>query len=367
MKAKLVWFLCLCFCFSVSYAKEQTWPLMSPRALARGGAFVAAFDSDEAQRMNPATLGEADVSYQMRFLQADGFIGQNTLGTINDLMSAFSSSSVANVLSKFSDKFGEQQYIRGQMGFLAQRFWNFELFPFFSNSSWVMFTQPQVPQTKWESDTILGLMMVYGDELMKDLYWGVNVWPYQRIYLAGEIDFVDLLEFLPPSTKSIGDFVPSRTGAGLAMDFGLLWKPSANFRLGMTIHHLGGSMNFSSGPLAPPVIKQKVSLGMLHRLPVGYDFNLDTYFDLQDILNPEEHSFVRLIHTGVEVATSYISRDADFGFGMGLNDGYLSSGFFADLFVVRFDVTNYAVELGAAPGQRMDRRWSFSARSTMTF
>ena len=66
------------------FAKEQASLFSSGRSLGRGGSFVAARDSYEATRLNTATLAERDLSYQLRLLELDFFIGENSISTINN-------------------------------------------------------------------------------------------------------------------------------------------------------------------------------------------------------------------------------------------------------------------------------------------
>ena len=60
-------------------------------------------------------------------------------------------------------------------------------------------------------------------------------------------------------------------------------------------------------------------------------------------------------------------EDHDYGVLFGLNEGYLSFGTFIDLYFMRLDLVNYGVELGHAPGQKQDRRWALSVRSSLVF
>ncbi len=355
---------------SVLKAKEQKRLMESARFQGRGNTFVASFDTDDATKGNPATLAEADkIIFQLRPLEFDFFVGENSLETISDLTKIdFANDGLLKVLDTFSDRFGKRQYLRNQFMPLGVRIYSFEISPFVANSNFIDMRVPAIPEVELESDTIMGTNIAYAYALVpKKLFLGLNLKPYYRYYIHGDLAFSDVMDFLPPSSKQIDDIIPQRSGMGLTSDIGITWAKSESWRLGLLVENAGygGAMNKSD--LNPPPLPMRISLGSTWRVVIGKRWNWDIYCDLQDIANPESYAFMRLIHFGSEFGTSYFTRDLDVGLQSGFNEGYFSMGAFADLYLVRFEVVNYAVELGETPGQRMDRRWAISAKTTMTF
>src|SRR4051812_7512126 len=107
--------LAVCALFGLAKAEEQQRWLESTRFFGRGNPFVAAPDSDEATRANPATLAEPKLAFQLRWLQVDTFVGQNTLDSVGDVMKVSPEDSAVEILNTFREKFGKRQYGRLQV------------------------------------------------------------------------------------------------------------------------------------------------------------------------------------------------------------------------------------------------------------
>ena len=345
---------------------EQEWLLDSPRVWGRGRTFVAAPDSDEASRLNPATLAEPDLGFQLRLLQLDGFIGENTIDTISDLVSAAGSSDAIGLLSKFDSKFGERQSFKAQGSLFSLRFGSLEISPFGLNNSWLELTNPSIPTMEWKADSFAGLSISYAFELFQNFFMGLTLRPMYRWHIAGNIAFVDIIEFVGPSDINFETFTPLTSGAYVAGDVGLVWNLSPDFRWGLTMRNVGDAPITNEFENGPPPLRQIISTGIFSRWP-GDIFNLDYYLDVHSLTNRDGLNLLRLVNTGAELGSSVFSRDHDFGLLAGLNEGYFCTGLFADLLFMRFDFVNYGVELGHTPGQSPDRRWGVSARTTMTF
>ena len=93
-----------------------------------------------ATRLNGATLSESQISYQLRLLDLDFIIGQNSISTISDIISVFSSGKTSKLLDGFSDKFGKQQYFKLQ-AFPLQQGLSLEISPYFLNEAWLEVTK----------------------------------------------------------------------------------------------------------------------------------------------------------------------------------------------------------------------------------
>lgn len=353
----------------VAKAGEQSRPLESARAFARGGTYVAAYDSDEASRGNPATLAEANVKFQLRWLQLDMFVGSNTVQTISDvadIATGTGDTGLVGLLDKFEDKFGERQYARVQVSPLALRILSFEIMPFMSSSNLIDVRVPTLPVAAIASDTRFGATIAYATRLGKDMSIGLSMRPENRTTYMGDMGFSDVASFIDNSDLSLTDVIQKREGFQIGFNAGWIWQASKTWRLGATVENIGYAGNYSEFKDPPSPQPMRVSLGSAYRVdwkPWYWDFTVD----LQDIVNPEGYHPLRLLHVGSEIGRTYVSRDTDVGFLLGLNEGWGTMGAYADIFLARLTASYYAVELGEYPGQRKDRRYGITAAISTTF
>lgn len=345
-------------------AEEQYHVLESSRNRGRGDTFVAAFDSDEATRGNPATLAETKISYQLRVLQLDMFLGDNTIASVKQVTNLNQESSATGLLSTFGDKFGKRQYGRLQVAPLAMRFGAFEVMPFMTTTNYLDLRDPALPEISLQSDTYYGISMSYAMELAKDFEVGVTLRPGSRTTYTGSIGLSDLLDATGTSNFQLTNLFSKGDGTVIGMDIGGIYKPSPDWRFGLLVQNFGYTSSLGSG--GPKPMQQVISVGMTNRTN-WQPWHWDNFFDYQDLVNPQKTSLYRLLHAGTEFGRSYVSRDHDIGVMAGLNEGYLTMGSFIDLYVTRLTVSYYAAELGEYPGQRKDRRWAITLLSSMTF
>lgn len=353
----------------VARGEEQEITQQSARFWARGNTYAAAYDSDEATRANPATLAEADkIRFQLRWLQLDTFIGQNAVDTANDLVELSSAQNAGfGFLDTFSSKFGKRQSARVQLAPLGLRIMQFELSPFVYTDNFLDIRTPTLPEVGMRSDTVAGANIAFGKAIRPNILAGVTVRPFYRMHIMADMQFADVTEMAAPdSNVALEDYVTQRDGMGLATDFGGVWKVSPKWRLALLAQNLT-TWYFAGDGANPPPLKQNIMIGSHTRIPLGPTTRWDFLADYRDIVNDEETPFLRHLNLGTEIGSSYFTRDTDAGFALGLNEGYFCAGIFADAWLFRVDLANYAVELGENPGQRMDRRWALSIRSTMTF
>ncbi len=354
----------------ISIASPVDEPIFeSARTTARGRTFVAAPDSDEATKFNPATLAEAEkLHFQIRYFQLEGFIGENTITTISDVMKLTADSSGLGFLKTFQDKFGKTQYMRLQLMPLAIRILSFEMSPFIVNYGRIAMRNKTTPELSWLTDTYAGSNFSLGLNFGKQFAVGITIRPMMRFYLGGTMSFADILDFASPnSAQNLESYGKLKQGSGIGSDLGFIWKPSPTLRLGLTFQNIGDT-GFGKGTETPPLLKQVISTGMHWRKPIGgKSWSWDIYSEIQDLLNNNDVSLIRLLHLGTELGTSYFSRDLDMGIAAGLNEGWPTLGCYADIFIARLDISNYAIEQGEYPGQKVDRRWGMSLRSSTTF
>jgi hypothetical protein len=347
-------------------ADEQTRTLESPRFLGRGGTYVAGYDSDDASRGNPATLAEPALKFQLRWLQLDAMAGQNAIDSLGDVLEASGEKSAIDVLDTFTDKFGKRQYLRGQASPLAFRVFSFELAPFVSTTNFVDMRVPSLPEVTFSSDTLSGVSLTKAFAIGQTLLVGLTLTPGYRTTYAGEVTFADLLDFVDSDDQELSDLFDERSGMQLGWNAGAIWKPSKEWRFGLLAENVGYTAGIGDADAPPRPSPMRLSTGLSYRIdwkPWAWDWMLD----VQDVVNPQQYDYWRLIHLGTELGRTYVSRDNDVGLQLGVNEGYLTAGAFVDAFIARLNLAYYAVELGEYAGQRPDRRWGVTLVSTTTF
>jgi hypothetical protein len=355
---------------TLAQAEEQSRLLESVRFKARGDTYVAAYDSDEATRANPATLAQGKVNFQLRAGQVDGFIGDNALKTISDLtnLAQDTKSSATSVLQTFTSRFGKRQYLRLQGNLLSMRIKSFEISPFASSKAFVDMRIPTTPNLEFQVDAAAGVNVATGFAVSQTVELGVNFKYLTRTVIEGEAAFSQVLDMVDSSSSTLTDVFQQREGTQLGTDLGLIWHPTKESRYGLLVENVGYGANLNTSSALPlPLLRQRVNLGWLYRAdrnPWHWDFLVDA----QDLINPPTLDPLRQLHLGLEFGRNFFSRDHDFGLQLGLSEGYLTSGAFLDLWALRLSVAYYAAELGEYAGQRKDRRWGLSMQVlTMTF
>ena len=347
-------------------AAEQTRALLSSRFAGRGDTYVAANDSDEATRANPATISEGNVRFQLRWLQLDVFAGRNTVDTVQDIMKVDADASALSLLKTAEDKFGKRQYARVQASPVSVRILNFEISPYFSSTNFLDFHVPTTPEIEMNSDTAVGATIAYSMAFGKDWNFGLALRPMERTVYSGNIAFADVIDFVGNSDLQLSDIIDKKEGLQLGWNAGAIWRPAKPWRFGLTVENLGYAGGIGQVDDPPPPMPMRVSLGLDYR----YDLKpwvLDVLVDAQDLLNPHGYQPLRLLHLGTEIGRSWVSRDTDLGALLGINEGYFTTGAYVDLFLARLTFTYYAVELGDYPGQRSDRRYAITLQASTTF
>jgi hypothetical protein len=343
----------------------------SARAYGRGGTYIAAYESDEATFLNPATLAEPNgKTVQFRWAQLDGFVGENTVDTISEIADIKpGQTSPVSLLQQFSDKFGKQQYLRFQAAPLGIRILSFDMAPFFSTSNWIDMRVPTTPETWIHSDTFAGANFSLAMGFGKQFYVGITARPFFRTLFDTDLAFAEIMEFEPMGDLKAADVFKLYSGAGVGFDVGTIFTFGKGYRLGMKVADLGGtgySLSTTDSADQPPIIQPNLSMGIMKRLDYK-PWRLDWAVDMQDIMNPDDISYLRTFQGGIELGRAYRTLDNDMGVTLGLHEGYLCFGAFIDMWLVRLDALSYAVEIGEIPGQRQDRRTAFTARSSLYF
>ena len=359
---------CLSLAAGTAQASEPPALFLSSRAAGRGGTGVAAFESTEAARFNPAILAESKARVQIRPIALDGAIGENAISTISDLTKLSDVSDGLSFLRSFEDKFGERQYLRGQISPVAFRIGGFEFQSFGGAASWLELRQPSMIEATFEADSMIGGQMSYAHALGAQWGLGATFRYLSRTFITGDLVFTDVLEFAPPASVQFDDYAPLQTGQGYAGDLGLIWHPTPVLRFGLTFENVGDTTFTANSEEkgAPPPLLQSVNLGGVFRQKLGM-WDLDYHADWRDVLQRYKQHLSRAFHLGLELGRPIFTKDHDLGVTGGIQEGYLTGGVFVDVWLFRIDLSNYAVELGEVAGQRMDRRWALSLQTSISF
>ena len=238
--------------------------------------------------------------------------------------------------------------------------------PFVSSTNFAEARLPTTPDMEFYSDTIMGMNFSLGLEGGKGMAYGLTIRPMQRYKFEGGFSFGDLLDLVDDSSMSMDDVFQQTEGFYVGLDLGFTMNASKELRYGATIENLGHAGNQNSGTNSAGTIPQRVNVGANYRKEMK-PWHLDFSLDVQDLVNPNQYNYFRLIHMGTEFGTSYFTRDNDIGLLAGFNEGYFTTGTYVDFWLGRLGMSYYAVELGEYPGQRKDRRWAFTLQTSMTF
>lgn len=319
------------------------------RPLGMGDAFTAVVDDENALFYNPAGLSKIDTL---------------NLGVVNPLLEASADSidlaydaddtdldDTGEVEELMREYLGEHQHIRGaifphagfniagygvMVGYLAQATLDAEF-------------RDQWPVAEVDYVYDHGLVAGVGGQIpFLDLRLGatlkyINRSSLNEVYTVADItddDFEDNFE------DDLED------GSSVALDlgviYGLPWIEWADTDLGFTIQHLP-EMQFGDA------LDQETQANFGIAAKKGFGgFNVIAALDYVDLTHTigEDRDIPKRLHMGVEVELPMI-----LSLRLGLNQGYLTYGLSADLWVLKLDFAGYTEEAGAHAGQRDDRRY----------
>lgn len=343
--------------------------LDSARFYGRGGAYVAMPDTDDATKANPSTLGEADkLSFQLRVVDFDFIYGKNTQDTVSDLMNVIADDpSPIKVLQTFGDRFGKQNYAAAQLMPFGIRIMNFEFSPFYRLQAQIDPRTPAMPELAVAADSRLGANIAFGLRLGKQLSLGINVRPMLRNHYSGQMTVSDLMDYLPPSEKTLDDLLEQRQGMQVGVTPGMTYTTAGGIRFALLVENAGYAGSINAAADSPPPIPMSVAIGMNYRHALGKSWKWDVAADIHDLTDEYGTQFIQKVRLGTELGTSYFSRDLDLGVMAGVLDGYGSTGAYLDAWIARLEMSVYSRELGEYPGQRRDLRYAYSLKSSMTF
>ncbi|MFW7380839.1 MAG: hypothetical protein ACOH5I_18635 [Oligoflexus sp.] len=353
-----------------SMAAEIANNFETARVTARGGTYVAAPESEQSARFNPATLAGSPHSFQFRPLEINLSLSSNVIDTISDLVGDAGTGGdeagpFLDILDKFNDKYGKRHLGRLDLIPFATRIGPVEVMPFVTSISFLEARQPSIPELYINTDNRAGVMLATGFSLLKNFEVGMSVKPTHRWLIRGEMAVTDILD-LSEGAK-FEDYSETSYGFGVGVDLAAVWKPTNTFRLAMIVENIGDMASLGDQTDQPPPIQQKISTGFWYRYAMKAGWNLDINGDWQDMVNRNGYNILRQTHMGMELGRSLFTKDHDVGFLIGLGQGYPSWGAFMDLWLFRLEISQFTRELGSIPGQRPDKRYHATIRTSMAF
>ncbi|GMT42087.1 MAG: hypothetical protein IEMM0002_0498 [bacterium] len=318
------------------------------RPLGMGNAFTAVANDENAAFYNPAGLnsvkdGRIVLPIPPTFLVE---VSQNTLDMVNDI-SNIDNSNISGTVDTLKKYVGKDQYARlAYFPNYTKR--NFEI-GFLANATFNMSVhQPSYPyidaNIKADTGLIAALARGYKLKNKNKLQLGTTLKIIQRRGVNKRYTAVDLAD----ANYDFANDLKSKTGLGL--NLGAIYtlekhrfKPS----FGISIRNLG-DMGFGEAGL----LKQSVNLGVaLHSKlgPIPATFAFD-WWDLTGNVGSDSDIPKRL-HLGAEFKLHRMLE-----IRTGLNQGYISYGLEANLWIFKISYVNYSEEVGAYAGQEEDKR-----------
>jgi hypothetical protein len=342
----------LVLALAIAPASAKVYPSFyrGVRPLGMGDAFTAVVDDENALFYNPAGLSKIDTL---------------SFAVVNPLLEASADSidlaydaddtdtdDTAEVVELMRDYLGEHQHLRGgifphvgfniagygvMVGVLAQATLDAEI----RNPTW--------PEADMDYVYDRGLVAGVGGRIpFLDLRLGATLKYISRsslneVYTATDIASDDFEDEFDDDMKE---------GSAVALDLGVIyqlpWIEWVDTDVGFTIQHLP-EMQFGDAQNQ----ETQANIGVAAKKGFG-GFTVVGALDYVDLTHAigEDRDIPKRLHMGVELQLPLI-----LSLRLGLNQGYLTYGFSADLWALKLDFAGYTEEAGAYAGQRDDRRY----------
>ena len=347
-------------------SQEVKWTHYGIRPLAMGNAFVAVSDDFNALFYNPA--GIARLKTWTGELLNPGFeVSKNTMGFIDDIsdLQSKGKSSSSDTLDLFANHLGENQHF-------AVQWVPHLLFPGFGFGIGTEFVANLDFHRQISADVDIGPRVIapftYATNFLEDrLSLGASVKFVARGGVNREFDIQTLEAFTKKSdpgaaqTKpQLSDYVEGGTGYGA--DVGMLFTPIKPMEptLGVSVTDIGGTpykqASVGGNAISAPATRlPSVNVGTSFKPISSGAFQLLTAVDMHSVNQP--FSFSKKLNLGAELSMGQILK-----WGVGLHQGYFTTGLQLDVGLLKLRAVTYAEELGPAAGTSMDRRYALQLK-----
>lgn len=347
-------------------SREVKWTHYGIRPLAMGNAFVSVADDYNALFYNPAGLARLK-TWTGELLNPGFEVSKNTLGFIDSVSELQSSgkSSASDTLDLFSSHLGENQHFSFQ--------WTPHLiFPGFGLGIGSELAANLSFHREISADVDIGPRVIVPVGLAMNfledrLSLGAAVKLVGRGGVNREFDIQTLEAFTKKSSQEdsktqpkLSDYVEG--GMGYGADVGMLFTPIKPMEptLGVSITDVGGTpyrkMNVNGSAVAVPETRlPSLNVGTSFKPYTSGPLSILTAVDMHSVNQP--FSFTKKLNFGSEIGIGQILK-----IGLGLHQGYFSSGFQFDVGLLKLRAVTYAEELGPVAGDNMDRRYALQLK-----
>lgn len=346
---------------------------LSTRSMGMGNAFTAAVDDHSAILFNPAALARREKGNIRLFLGA-GLSENDAFEFADDLDQVSESENAAQIGAYLKTRQGEHFNARAP-----------RIGAFWTRPNWAMAIIPAdvtVDLKVVENATPAVQVNAYADTTLAYAYAKNFKFPIagneQTLSLGATgklIHRIQVSQTVIPLDLALGNDVvnedDAREGLLLDVDLGAMWSP--NFKIenwakylipdtvAFTIRNaleLDAIARFdvvSEGSLEADANQRVFDLGTLYNLPSFWKFNNNKFaLDIRN-MGHSNWNFNKGLHIGAEFGWEMFSWWNGF-WSVGLNQGYFSAGFGAQLSVFRLELATWGDEVGVASNSQEDRK-----------
>jgi hypothetical protein len=356
-------FIALVFSLSPTdlFADESQRVWRSAYYSGRGDTGIATADYEDAIFYNPAGIAKGKGIYKKTVFGSPFFeVSQAT----RDIVRQVSTEGQAT-LDVLRSNIGKPQHVGfyNYSGFIFRRF---AVGAFASQQTNFLVSKSHLygglETLDLKGSTNAGLAISLAETFFKDIHMGIT---YK--YFANRLEYSftgedgSIADFASGGGGSISPEEFAKGGTGNGVDFGMMYKAKLgrnDLHLGMQIENLGTTVfapfeveGSSFEGEAPTPLAQQVNIGAALDINTRLS-SLRMLMDLRDITSTVDDNNLKKIHIGFELNVKELV-----GFTAGLNDGYIASGLYADIYLARLDIGSYTVEYTDRVGVRPDRRY----------
>ncbi len=344
-----------------NYAIHEDYQSMRARGM--GDAFTAVADDDFGMFYNPASLGRPHDTNVHLFLQAaaDSNIDPFYNAIKND---GSDPQSIDNTLNQY---YGDDMYVRPALGAIVTRkHWSLAILPMdFSNNFDLHHSVAASVYVNSTADSTVAY--AYGNRARipytnQSIYWGFNLMFVHRAVYSDVIQSAQLAQ-----NSNLFDLSRVNEGATVDGDFGLLYDlpvaPDAKFKpaFSLVVRDVADEgffiplRFFNKNASAPSPYERVMDLGSMVDLPHFWVFDPKVALDMRDI-GDSEWTPLKGLHAGADFYWRMYHWWQGF-WDVGINQGYWTAGFGAQMSVFRLELASWGEEIGTTSAPVESRRY----------
>lgn len=331
----------LCFlCLTVqTYASEIARLYSGIRPLGMGNAFITLSDDSNAVFYNPAGLHSIE-SGGFALLNPLLDVGKNSIDTFEQIQDMDSDDIIA-VTDFLEDIVGQNQHIRTAL-FTNTTVRNISIGFLATAGLDVMVRNRSNPKVITDVKIDYGPVAGFAFPLYREvLHMGISAKYIQREGLLKTFTAADIVgeQFDPiENLKSAKDF---------AFDVGFKFniKHYLNPSIGLVVQNIT-DLDFEELGIIPQTINFGIGIQ-----PKIWILDTNLILEIDDLTEKTSSDLYKRVHIGTEIKLPMM-----LAIRAGINQGWTSYGATFNLWLLKLDYANYAVEIGEFAGQKKDRR-----------